>query len=256
MTRLFFTTLSIVYFHCLYAQSEQFSFSDEPLLVLKSTVSTNQNSITWNTHNLIYHVSGIDSVQTSIESFDSNGENTEVQFFPFFTKGVWYNSSLDFLEAYDFLNNSCVSFFLDDEGAFENQDTLTRLTALQEEETSAFTVYNTAKDVYAYLEPIAAIIIEVGAHTGEIENYISLNLPVDKKNLEMNQLLYTDITQSPYLLVNTKDSLLYFVDQEGNIVQQIPWPKINFSPQYFGFANGLFWMYDSELFAWNGFSID
>lgn len=256
MNPIFFLIIALASSSLLVAQSVNYSIGVFPELELRNTLPLTQNSITWNTHNFIYYTSGVDSSGTVIESFEDDGESNHQQNFTFQAKGVWYNSLLDFLEAYSVQNNSSVSFFLDEEGIIENQDTLNRIAELQEVGLPVFTVYNNEKDVYAYLEPVTGIIVEVEPYSGEISNYIPVNFNnVDKKNIAIEQLLYTGLDEAPYALADPTGYQLCFINKNGEIVHQLPWPAISYIPRYFGYTNGLFWLYNSDNSVWSGYAI-
>lgn len=224
--------------------------------MLKNSTIGSQNSIAWNTHNLLYYTSGVDSSRTIIEIFDADGAQDSKSVFPFISKGIWYNTSVDFLEAYNAVNNSCVSFFIDDNGGFENNDTLSGVQEVQEAtDNSVYTVYNTEKDVYSYMEPVTGIIIEVESHTGQIDNYLPVEFPVEKSKLVIDQLLYTGMIKTPYAVVNKTDNLLYLIDTDGKISQQVSMPLVTFNPQNFSIANFILWLYKTEESAWYGFPI-
>lgn len=256
MIRLFLSALAFASVHHLQANTIQLFIGNEPALALKNVAPVRQNSVTWNNHNLLYYTSGVDSNRTLIEVFDADGVHNAQSEFPFISKGLWYNTSLDFLEAYNSINNSCISFFLDDEGIFENQDTLSGVQELQEAtDNSVYTIYNPVKDVYSYLEPVTGIIIEVESHTGEINNYIPVEFPVEKSRLVIDQLIYTGIDQVPYAVANKSDNLLYFIDNDGKVILQIDMPLITFVPVNYSIANGMFWLYKLEDTTWYGFPI-
>ena len=257
MRSLSFVLIGILFCNQLFAQDEAVYFSVTPDIEIQEELPTNyaHRSIAWNVQNFKYYTTAVDSGFTFIETFDALGESKGIQQFEFPTKGIWYNTTLDFLETYNSSDNSCYSFFIDDNGEFENNDTSLELESLQENGTSVFTTYNYKKDLLVYFEPIAGIVVEIEPISGDILHYISLTLPVKKKSLALRQLLYTGITNAPYALVNTIDRLVYFFDTKGIVVYTLIWPKIESNPSYFGFTNGAFWMYCVEDSSWKGYAI-
>lgn len=238
-----------------FAHSMDSRFSTQPQFVLKSELLNTPYLLTWNAESLVYYTAEIQNDSTKIDIFDADGSLTKTEQFSFPTKGLWYNSALDFLEAYNHQSNSCFSFFIDDHGVFENQDTLHRLSEVQESTDKMPIVYNAYKDVYAYVEPITGMIIEVESHSGAIDNYITVQFPVDKKQLDFKYFFFTEIENTPYAFVNTTEKMLYFVDQEGQVIESTPFPSSDFIPSAYSFANGMFWMYQSNAQSWFGYSL-
>jgi hypothetical protein len=126
---------------------------------------------------------------------------------------------------------------------------------LEEKGTSVFPTYNSDKDLLVYYEPIAGIVVEIEPLSGVILNYISLNLPVNKNSIALQQLLFTQMNDTPYALVNKSDRLVYFFDAGGSVVHTLIWPEIEYNPSYFGFTNGAFWMYSADDSSWKGYAI-
>lgn len=247
---LFFLVTSTAFAHTFDAK-----ISNQPQAILKSELLNTPYLLTWNAESFVYYTAELHNDSTTIDIFDADGNLTKTERFGFPTRGLWYNSALDFLEAYNHKSNSCFSFFIDDQGVFENQDTLHRLSDVQESTDKTPIVYNTYKDVYAYVEPITGMIIEVETHSGEIDHYITVQFPVDKKQLDFNYFLFTEIEATPYAFVNTGEKVIYLVDQEGIVGESIPFPASDFSPTAFSIANGMFWMFQSSAQSWLGYSL-
>lgn len=257
MQSISFVLIGILFCNQLFAQDESIYFSYTPDIVIQEKLPAHylHRSIAWNVQNFKYYTTAVDSGLTFIETFDALGDSRNIKKFDFSTKGIWYNTTLDFLEAYNFLDNSCYSFFIDDNGEFENTDINIELEGLQEKGTSVFPVYNTTKDLLAYYEPIAGIIVEIEPISGEILNYISVTLPVSKKSIAKQQLLYTGMTDAPYALVNYIDKLVYFFDTKGLVNHTLTCPTSESELSYFGFTNGAFWLYSTNDSSWKGYAI-
>ena len=67
-------------------------------------------------------------------------------------------------------------------------------------------------------------------------NYISVTLPVSKKSIAKQQLLYTGMTDAPYALVNYIDKLVYFFDTKGLVNHTLVCPTSESELSYFGFT--------------------
>lgn len=253
----FFVLIGLLFCNQLHAQEENLYFSSSPDIIIQEELSNEftNRSITWNVQNFKYYTTAVDSNSTHIQTFDALAESKGVHQFDFLSKGIWYNTTLDFLEVYNYSDNSCYSFFIDDNGEFENTDLSIELEGLEEKGTSVFPVYNINKDVLAYYEPVASIIVEIEPISGDILNYISVTLPVDKKSIARQQLLSTGRPESPYALVNKLDRLVYLFDAEGSVIYTLNWPVIEGDSDYFGFTNGAFWMYSATDSSWKGFAI-
>lgn len=236
--------------------AKEYQLGLQPSIVLSTTHPSSQNILAWNAHSMVYYTTGLQDSQTIIDIYDAEGQLQKSQNFSFPIKGIWYNETLDFLEAYNPETNSCFSFFVDEEGFFENEDTLHRLADVKESVDASYTLYNPAKDVYAYIEPVTGMIIEVTAYSGEIENYIELKLPVDKKHIDTQYLFYTAVGEHPYALINKSDKVLYFINEEGEVSHSLNWQHLEVQPESFGFANGMFWVYESDQNTWKGFSLN
>lgn len=252
-----FVLIALLFCNQLFAQEETLYFSAAPDIEIQESLPSNfsHRSITWNIQNYKYYTTAVDSNSTHIETFDALGDSKGIHQFDFLLKGIWYNTTLDFLETYNSSDNSCYSFFIDDEGEFENTDLSLELESLQEKGTSVFPVYNLNKDLLAYYEPIASIIVEIEPISGDITDYISVTLPVDKKSIAIQQLLNTGISESPYALVNTSSRNVYLFDPQGLVIHTLGWPQIEGTPKYFGFTNGAFWMYSELDSSWKGYAI-
>ncbi|HUH74015.1 MAG TPA: hypothetical protein VLZ75_06360 [Chitinophagales bacterium] len=252
-----FILIGILFCNQLFAQDEILSFSSTPDIEIQEELPNHytHRSIAWNVQNFKYYTTAVDSGKTFIETFDALGQSKGNQEFDFISKGIWYNTTLDFLEIYNSSDNSCYSFFIDDEGEFENNDTSLELEALEEKGTSVFPAYNSNKDLLVYFEPIAGIVVEIEPISGDILNYISLNLPVSKKSLAIHQLLFTGRDEAPYALVNMSSKLVYFFDTDGNVAYTLSWPQLESTPTHFGFTNGAFWMYSAIDSSWKGYAI-
>lgn len=257
MQSISFVLIGILFCNQLFAQDESIYFSYTPDIVIQEKLPAHymHRSIAWNVQNFKYYTTAVDSGLTFIETFDALGDSKGIQQFGFPTKGIWYNTTLDFLESYNSSDNSCYSFFIDDNGEFENNDTNLELESLEEKGTSVFPTYNYNKDLLVYYEPIAGIVVEIEPISGDILNYISLNLPVNKKSIALQQLLYTERTDAPYALVNKSDKSVLFFDTNGSVVYTLKWPNSDINSTYFGFTNGAFWMYSAEDSSWKGYAI-
>lgn len=257
MRSLSFVLIGFLFCNQLFAQEESLYFNSIPDIEIKENLSSQyvHRSIAWNVQNFKYYTTAVDSGSTYIETFDALGQSKNINKFDFSAKGIWYNTTLDFLEAYNYLDNSCYSFFIDDNGEFENTDTSLELEELEENGTSVFPTYNSNKDVLAYYEPIAGIIVEIEPISGEILNYISVTLPVSKKSIAKQQLLYTGMKDAPYALVNPIDRLVYFFDTNGLVNHTLVCPANESELSYFGFTNGAFWMYSTKDSSWKGYAI-
>lgn len=231
------------------------TFTSSPHLILKSKDSISPVSVVWNSESLVYYTTGINDSTTNLDIFDADGIFAKSYEFTFPINGIWYNNTLDFVEAYNSESNSCFSFFTDDEGMFENQDTLHRLSDVQESTNRTMIVYNAEKDIYAYVEPVTGMIIEIEPHSGEIIDYISVQFPVDKRKIDYQYFFYTDLAHSPYALINTKDQQLYFVNYDGIVVETFSLPQLEISPLAYSFTNGLLWLYHAEMQSWLGYAM-
>lgn len=244
--------MSLVTSSIAFADSLTFVFSDVPFIRINTQSNLDNNSIAWNEYSSVYYIAGVDSNGTNVDVFDEDGKHLQQKSFPFEAKGVWYNESLAFPEAYNENSNTCVSFFVDENGLFENTDTLGRIESMQDGRGSTFTVYNSIFDVYAFTEPIAGLIIEASPYTGEINDYLSLELPENRSHMKLDQILYTASEAMPYALVNQKDNELYCFNNEGELSMKFLLPVTYFTPKYYGYANGMLWIYNDEEGEWTG----
>ncbi|MCO5231536.1 MAG: hypothetical protein M9958_10310 [Chitinophagales bacterium] len=251
--------LSGIYFqNILFAQNINNSFFNNTPAIemsMNGKTSLTNNNLTWNPHNYTYYIAGSDTIASYIASYDAMGDFITVDTFDARLKGIWYNTTLDFLEAYNVNDNTCVSFLLNDEGEFVGQDFDIELADLEEEGTSVFPIYNSEREVYVYFEPVAKIIIEVEPFSGEISHYISFPLSVGKNEIVEDQILFTDMKASPYAIVNRKNKSLFLINYEGQIVQEVSWPMINFEPIRFAWTNGALWLLNEQTLTWKAYAI-
>src|SRR5690554_4231914 len=217
MNRIILLLVSFACSSVAFADSLTFVFSDVPFIRINTQPNLGNSSIAWNEYSSVYYIAGVDSNGTVVDIADEDGNHLQQKHFPFAAKGVWYNESLAFPEAYNVSANTCVSFFVDDNGTFENVDTLGRIENMQDGRQTVFTVYNSIYDVYAYTEPIAGLIIEASPYTGEINDYLSLELPNGLAHMKLDQVLYTASETMPYALVNQKDNELYCFNNKGEL---------------------------------------
>lgn len=260
MRRIIIFTVSMMLWLQAHAQSDSLSFvfNDVPYIRVQVEQGLTQNSVVWNDYHQVYYFSGIDTTgQTWISVVNESGEELQKVSYPFESKGVWYNNFLDFPEAFVTENNSIVSFFMDEYGFFESKDFLDRIESLQEANRKHYTVYNSIQDVYAYTEPIAGLVIEASPYTGEIMNYLSLELPSNQKEYDFDQLMFTGAEASPYALINQDKKELQCFNEHGELVVIFKLPIVHYIPQAYGYSNGLLWLHDAQTGEWaaHGFVI-
>ncbi|MCZ2394445.1 MAG: hypothetical protein LC105_11350 [Chitinophagales bacterium] len=259
MYRFFYLTLlGVCLQYSSFAQkATNISFSNTPAIEIyinhKSVLS--DRSIAWNPHSFTYYIAGADSLFSHIESFDAIGNYISEITFQAKFKGIWYNASLDFLEAYNVTNNSCVSFLLSDNGDFVSDDLDIDLSDFQEIGTSVFPIYNSEREVYVYFEPIAKNIIEVEPFSGDISRYIPISMQVEKNHIVEDQILYTDIKEAPYAIINKFNKSILLINNEGQISQEVVWPKVNFEPLSFSWTNGALWLLDGQTLTWKAYAV-
>ena len=229
-------------------------FNSIPKAILSVTPSLRDNALAFNKTTQKYYASGINDSLSIIDILSHDTTKNEQGIFNFRIKGIWYNTSLDLLEAFNADKNNCLSFYTDSEGYFENLDTMSRVSSIQDSKRPIFTIYNPENDIYAYLEPISDLIIEVSPYTGEIEDYITLNLPTQSTHVS-DQLLYTENTDYPYALANKKDKVFYLITSEGQVHATAAFPIMDFTPTQYGFANGLFWFFNPANAQWVGYQL-
>ncbi len=234
------------------ADSLTFVFNDDPYIRIHTQPDMKNNSVAWNEYSAVYYIVGTDSTHTFVAVADADGTILQQVSFSLAVKGLWYNSALAFPEAYIPDENTCVSFFTNEFGMFENEDFLIRLEELQENKKPTYMIYNSVYDMYAYTEPIAGLVIELSSYTGEIYNYLNLELPVSQDKIHFEQLLYTGSDKMPYALVNEADKELYCFDIEGKLVMRFSLPTTYFQPKYYSFVNGLLWLYNEAEGEWTG----
>lgn len=237
--------------------NEEFIIDRLPSITFKIHRDLSNQNIVQNESNGLFYVSGNlkDSIsETLIYIFNEEGDSISESQFEFESKGIWINSGLDFLEAYDVKNNSCVSFFLDVDGNFESHEVLHRIDSLQGLNERTFTVYNSISDVYAYIEPVAGMIIEISPYSGEIEHFVSLNLNLQKDFLA-EILLYTNHPEYPYALINKKENRLSFINGEGDISQNIALPLQIGHVGGWGFTANHLWSYNRDTLSWEAYEI-
>src|SRR5690606_29402445 len=83
------------------AHTFEYRLSVQPDIILSSPDSLEGQSIAWNLNDFVYYTTSRLDSTTVINVFDQDGQHAHQQVFPFVINGIWYNSTLDFLEAYN-----------------------------------------------------------------------------------------------------------------------------------------------------------
>ncbi|MCO5248382.1 MAG: hypothetical protein M9887_05480 [Chitinophagales bacterium] len=257
MKRVLLSVIILTGFHYLsIAQKVSYEIDAVPKLSFDSPQNLKNRSIAWDENNLVLYVAGIDSLHhTHIEAIGIQGNLLSEETFEFESKGIWFNDIMGLLEAYDVDDNAIVSFFLDANGLFESNEYLTRVENLQEVNNQVFVSYNSLSDHYAYIESITNMIIELSPYTGEIEDYIGVQLPADKNGYLLDRLLYSGIEDYPYAILDKKKTLLLFISADGTDFLKVSLPDLQSSIDAYGIFSNHLLVYEAKSAKWKAYEI-
>lgn len=199
--------------------------------------------------------------KNNLEVFDINGKRIQSTIFSQEVKNIWYNSTLNKIEAYYKNDNediNIISYKTDNNGMIINEQPKIELSNIPIADVYARLNYNAYDNLYFYFNSDKDKVEELSAFDATDFGSAVLQLPVSKSNINKPMLLYTNIENAEYALYDYKSYKLYLFNYKGELQKTITLPNsIPSTAEYINIciANKHFFAFDGYKYKWLGYKI-
>lgn len=227
-------------------------------LELQSDAGFNGSAVTWHPLFEKYYTLIAGNEEFPIEVFDLKGKHLQTINAGEDCRGLWYNPTYEYLEANTYDAHDIISYEFEGDGFLSEDLPYEELYELPVWDPQAVLALDIERNVYVWYNYEDNELGILSADTGDEEDVLSLELPVDKEFINSNTVVYTAIAGAEYGLLNIDTKQLYLINKDDGKVAatvQLPAEVVLSDAFRFSFANGHIWIFDADERRWDGFKL-
>jgi hypothetical protein len=248
-----------------YVSAQDISLSDVQLkpklslsLELQSDAGFNGAAVAWHPLYEKYYTLIAGNAEFPIEVFDIKGKHLQTRDAGQDCRGLWYNFTYEYLEANTYETHDIISYEFEGDGFLSEDQPYEELYELPIWDPQAVIALDVERNSYVWYNYEENVLIFVSTETGDEEEVLPLDLPVDKEFINSNTVIYTGITGAEYGLLNIDAKQVYLINKTDGKVSatvQLPAQAVVGDAFRFSFANGHVWIFDADERRWDGFKL-
>jgi hypothetical protein len=244
-----------------FAQVKDINKNLNPSLTLKisGTEGANGGAVAWSPITHTYYAAIAGNTEFPMTVFDEKGKEIQTTITNADVRGMWYNPFYEFIEANIYEYHDVISYGTDEKtGEIVEEEPYEEIYELPILEPNAVVALDTEDELYIWFDSEVGKVYTIDAETGEEVSDMELNIPVDLANINYTSVIYTDVEDAEYGLLNFTDKLIYlFNKSNGELTATLKLPSNASTKEQFNFAyaNGYIWLFDMEKREWNGYYI-
>lgn len=222
------------------------------------TEGTNGMAVAYNPKKKLYYAALGGNDSYPIEVFDKKGKRLAGDRANIDTRGMWWNTELNRLEANTYRRRgdaTVLSLTTDDKGYYTGAAVTITEKNIQPniQAVGAYDFNNNHILFYSYGK-----VYKVKRSSLEKIGNIKLQLPVDKDNITQHVIIYTGFPKKDVGLLDHENKKVYLFDSNtGEHTQTISLPSdaVTHDMFRFSYANGYVWLYNIKVRSWTGYKI-
>jgi hypothetical protein len=227
-------------------------------LKFEMTSGTNGMAVAYNPKKKLYYAVIGGNTDYPLEVFDKNGNRLSGNAANIDTRGIWWNSKLNHLEANTYKRRgeaTVLNLKLDDKGYYTGETIKITNNDIQPD-GQAVGAYDFKNDhilFYSYGK-----VYKAGRASLDKIGNIKLQLPVSKSYINKYAIIYTGFPKKEVGVLDHENKKVYLFNvNTGEHTQTINLPSNAETPERFKFsyANGYVWLYSVKTRSWKGYKI-